>query len=641
MASSIDSLTSNRLTSLYSGLDTDALVKSAVATDQAKVDKLFQAKEKATWRLEAYNEIYKEANAMRSDYLSVLGSNTMTSASTYNVFKTTLAENDAVSITAGASALPTTFNILSTTAATAGSASARAATGSTRAWGQASTIQLAEGQSFEDLTIGDMRLRFGLAEGEDLKIGVNGTTMTFSQGTTFAQLQEELADEGVTLSMTASAPDEFGDVNVSFQFDNGDTDKMTLTNITGKAFGDEGFFGVSEGTHTAEITRDDTILDAMRKRAVTPEQIGALDAQIAAFTADGVTINGKNFTFDPEKTTLRSMMNTINTDTDADTTFNFSELSNSFSVTNNKTGNANALEIEGLGVFGLLDATINGSDASMTVMANGVQSTVTSDSNTITKDGITFEIKGDYDAAGGAGLAAGVTRDTQPTVDAMKKFVESYNSLIEKLNKYYTEDVNSKYPPLTDEQREELSEDEAKKWDEKAKSGILRNDSTIGNLLTSLRSQLLVKNEETGLSMMDLGISTTSWSADDWKTSQGKLVLDEKKLESMLQADPTAVQKTMNATDTTGVAATAPNTSKDGFFTRVSNIMKDFSTTMRGSVISDTTQRISDYTDDMDDMLAKLYDKQESYYLKYAQMEKLLSQLQSQSEWLGSQMSIA
>ncbi|MDD4074828.1 MAG: flagellar filament capping protein FliD [Eubacteriales bacterium] len=641
MANSIDSLTSNRLTSLYSGLDTDALVKNAVATDQAKIDKMFQAKEKATWRLEAYNEIYKEANAMRSDYLSVLGSNSMTSASTYNVFKTTLAENDAVSITAGASALPTSFNILSTTAATAGSANARAVTGNTRAWGQ-NAITVPEGTNLMDMKVEDLREAFGLAEGEDLEFAVNGETPTlkFDGEATLGDIQSALAEKGISLTASTN-PGEDGKTNVSFTFDAGNTNKMTLTNVTGKAFGDGGFFGVSEGAHTAEITRDDTILDAMRKRAVTPEQIGALDAQIAAFTADGVTLNGKNFTFDPEKTTLRSMMNTINTDTDADVTFNFSELSNSFSVTNNKTGAANALEVEGLEAFGLSDATISGTDASMTVMANGVQSTVSSDSNTITKDGITFEIKGNYDAAGGAGLAATVARDTQPTVDAMKKFVESYNSLIEKLNKYYTEDVNSKYPPLTDEQREELSEDEAKKWDEKAKSGILHNDSAIGNLLTSLRSQLLVKNEETGLSMMDLGISTTSWSADDWKTSQGKLVLDEKKLESMLQADPMAVQKTMNAVDTTGVASTVPNASKDGFFTRVSNIMKDFSSTMRGSVISDTTKKISDYTDDMDELLSKLYDKQESYYLKYAQMEKLLSQLQSQSEWLGSQMSIA
>ncbi|MDO5111659.1 MAG: flagellar filament capping protein FliD [Clostridia bacterium] len=640
MASSIDSLSSNRLTSLYSGLDTDALVKSAVATDQARIDKVFQAKEKASWRLEAYNEIYKEANAMRSDYLSVLGANTMTSASTYNVFKTTLEENSAVSITAGASALPTSFNILRTTAATAGRVGAAATTGTTRAWGQATVFSVPADTSFEDMTIGDLSLRFGLNAGEDLKIGVNGETMTFSQDTTMGAFKDALAQKGVTLSMSESAPNENGDINVAFQFDTGDTSKLTLTNITGKAFGDGGFFGVDEGAHTAQISRDDTILEALRKNT-QPEDMPRLDAWITAFETSGVTINGKNFTFDPEKTTLRSMMNTINTDTEAGVTFNFSELSNSFSITNTKTGAASALTIEGLGAFGLADATVNGTDASMTVNANGVETTITSESNTITKDGITFNITGDYAATDGVGLKAGVTRDTQPTVDAMKKFVESYNGLIEKLNKYYTEDVNSKYPPLTDEQREELSEDEAKKWDEKAKSGILRNDSAIGDLLTSLRSQLLVKNEETGLSMMDLGISTVSWSSDDWKTSQGKLELDEKKLTSMLQADPTAVQKTMNAVDTSGVAATAPNTSKEGFFTRVSNIMKDFSSTMRGSVISDTSKKIDDYTDDMDDLLSKLYDKQESYYLKYAQMETLLSQLTAQSEWLGAQMSIA
>ncbi len=49
-----------------------------------------------------------------------------------------------------------------------------------------------------------------------------------------------------------------------------------------------------------------------------------------------------------------------------------------------------------------------------------------------------------------------------------------------------------KFEPLTEEQKKDMKENDIKLWEEKAQSGILRNDSDIQNMLYSLRSAFLI-----------------------------------------------------------------------------------------------------------------------------------------------------
>ncbi len=624
-----------RVTSLYSGLDTDALVTNALSTQQAKLDKIFQNKEKASWRLEAYSEISKQVSTLRSNYLSTLGSGSVIKNATYNAFTSSITSNSAVSVSAGESALPTSFSIKSVTLASAAGASAASqATSNAKAWGSGK-LTIPEGKTLATTTIGELKSAFGLSDGESLSIGINGTTYSFDQNTTMAELQTQLSTKaGVTLSFNeAASANEDGTTTVSFSMamQNGGT--MKLSNVSGTAFGSSGVFGIDEGTHYAAIKRSDTIADALRKN-------GASEEQITAIATNGITLNGKTFTFDPETDTLRSMMTTINNDDDANAVFSYSELTGKFSISSAETGAASALSItdtngyNGLAAFGLSSVSA-GSDALVT-LSDGTQ--ITESSNSFTRDGITFTLTDNYTATDDTGLRVSVEQDFSGTVSAIKQFVTDYNSLIEKLNTYYTEETYSKYDPLTEEQRDDLTEKEAEKWDEKAKSGILRNDSTIGDLLSDLRKSLSVKTKSTGLSVMDLGISTTSWDSGSWKTEQGKLTLDEDKLTQMLKENPSAVQDTFTAVaqtkETTGSGYST--VSNEGFFTRMSSSLSSFSATMRNDKISGTTTAVYNYEVDYTDMLEKYYDKQEALYQKYAAMETALSKLQSQSNELSS-----
>ncbi len=51
------------------------------------------------------------------------------------------------------------------------------------------------------------------------------------------------------------------------------------------------------------------------------------------------------------------------------------------------------------------------------------------------------------------------------------------------------------YAPLTDAQKEDMKEDEIKLWEEKARKGTLRNDSTLKSLLTKMRTSIYTSVE--------------------------------------------------------------------------------------------------------------------------------------------------
>lgn len=91
--------------------------------------------------------------------------------------------------------------------------------------------------------------------------------------------------------------------------------------------------------------------------------------------------------------------------------------------------------------------------------------------------------------------------DTDKIYDSIMKFVEDYNSLIDDLNGKLKEDRFRDYQPLTDDQKEAMSEKDIERWEEKAMSGLLRNDSILSTGLTRMRSQLYgtIKGDDVGI----------------------------------------------------------------------------------------------------------------------------------------------
>lgn len=263
---------------------------------------------------------------------------------------------------------------------------------------------------------------------------------------------------------------------------------------------------------------------------------------------------------------------------------------------------------------------------------NGIQFELTDTTTTLTKDPTTGEnVWGTSNAA-----KIDTSRDTDKMFDTIKSLVADYNKIVEKLNGKVKEDADYKdYPPLTDAQKKEMSESEVKLWNEKAQKGLLRNDSDVSTLLSSMRMAFYNKPAGSSISIWDLGIETT----DDYK-SGGKLSLNESTLKQMLQSNPDDIRELFfNGTD--------------GIFDQLSTSIKASTNTSFGSrgtlvalagyggTASDKSNTIYNRMRDLDEKvktLKKTYEKQKTrYWNQFNSMEKLIANMNSQSSWLAQQ----
>lgn len=229
-----------------------------------------------------------------------------------------------------------------------------------------------------------------------------------------------------------------------------------------------------------------------------------------------------------------------------------------------------------------------------------------------------------------------VEQNNDKIFDNIKSFVDDYNKLIEDLNKLVDAEASyKKHAPLTKAQKKEMTEHEIELWEEKSKEGLLRRDSTIGSFLENMRSVLYQKPDPDGLALYDIGIDT-----GDWK-SKGKLVIkDEKALRSAIETKADQIQDLFMGEK--GLANqmkdvledTAKTSSADpGVLVRIAGA--------KGTA-SDKENQMQRQLDGIADKLRMLefqYKQEKNRYWKqFNAMERVLSDMSSQSAWLGQMM---
>lgn len=226
--------------------------------------------------------------------------------------------------------------------------------------------------------------------------------------------------------------------------------------------------------------------------------------------------------------------------------------------------------------------------------------------------------------------------DIDSMVNKVKEFVEKYNELISGMNTSLKEKKYRDFPPLTDEQRKDMSDEEQKLWDEKAKSGLHRSDSIVSGGLSGMRNAIYGK-VGTGDNMIDtlaeMGITTSSVYSDG-----GKLVIDEDKLKKALTENPDQVVNTLSQTgektstgDTRGIAKRLRDSLQE-FTTKIESkagkaTFTDQQYTIGKSLI-DTNDRITNFKRRLEDMEAR-------YWKQFTAMENAISKANSQSGYLS------
>ena len=396
------------------------------------------------------------------------------------------------------------------------------------------------------------------------------------------------------------------------------------------------------GTSTGEVLADpnqslslkDTMADLQTRGVITDKN----------FT---LTINGKSIAI-TETDTLSTLISKVNS-SEANVTLSYSAFLDKFTITSKNTGTGTITLGGGSADFFnnvKLTSITDGEDAEFTL--DGKAST--NANNTFNIDGVTYSLL----KAGATTVTLG--QDTDTIYKSIKDFVDKYNSVLDKLNSEVSEKYYRDYAPLTDEQKDAMNEDDIKRWEEKAKSGSLRNDSILNNIINKMR--LAVSNEVDGVSgtLASIGIKTGDYR------DKGKLIIDETKLKEAIKNSPDKVvdlftkesdkaySPDMNFTDRT------ERDKENGIVNRLYDIIQDNIRTTRDSngkkgyllekagITGDITEfnniignEIEDKDDLINKLLDKLYAKEDSYYKKFSAMETALNKMNSQSSWMAQQ----
>ncbi len=370
------------------------------------------------------------------------------------------------------------------------------------------------------------------------------------------------------------------------------------------------------------------------------------------------TINGKLFQFKSSQT-LSEVITTVNGDADAKVKMTYDQLNDKLVVESKEQGVAAKVDISdaagdgnlmyALGLHGLSDV---GADASIDYYDGTSTQTITRASNDFNINGITFSLK----ATSAAAVEMKVAGDATKSFDLIKNFVNKYNEIVDKINAEISETRERDYLPLTDDQRESLSESEIEKWEEKAKAGMLGNDSLLRDLLSEMRNSLYKGIKDVDGSLYSIGITTGTWD------QKGKLVLNETRLKDAIANDPDLVSDIFTKESTTAyspdldAASRVTRDEENGIANRINDILQDYIRTTRDSdnkkgflieragIVGDTSQylntlagQIKGKEDTIVTLLDRLTDKENQYYKRFTAMEKALSQMQTQSAWIAQQ----
>lgn len=280
-----------------------------------------------------------------------------------------------------------------------------------------------------------------------------------------------------------------------------------------------------------------------------------------------------------------------------------------------------------------------GENASVTI--NGVK--MASASNSIEIDGTTinFENLTDSDIKkleDGEIISITTTRDSSKAVEAVKKFVEDYNTLLDELNKEITTfrptsngKINgTKYEPLTDDQKEDMSDEQIEKWEEKAKQGLLYNDSSISTILSRLRNSVMTRTSD-NFSILDMGISISS----DY-TQNGKLIIDESALEQAFIDHPEKIQELFTTAET-GLAAQVDNALNSGIDKKSGSLVMMAGVAGTSSSSNNSLSRqISSFSDLITDLETKYKNEKQRYWKQFTALETTMAKLAQQTSVFDS-----
>ena len=372
-----------------------------------------------------------------------------------------------------------------------------------------------------------------------------------------------------------------------------------------------------------------------------------LNKALENFTVNGAKID--NITAD---TTVDGLLTAINNNKDAGVTATYLGRANKFVLSSNEKGKGREISL-GADPKDTTDAaniifggdkkeSHDGTDGEMSILYNGVKTTITSSSNTFSIDGLDIKATNTFDtgsATAEGGVSFTASADTEKVTETVKKFIEAYNAMIDEVRTQVTTKPDSNYGPLTEDQKNEMNETSIKNWEDKAKEGILYNSSALkdlDNATQGIFSSMMMN----GVSYDDLEKIGISFS-DDY-TAGGKIVFDEEKFKTAMDSDPEKVSDLF--TGTHGIVNTIDSTlstyatryaSKNGNSYGV--LIEEAGSEKLSLTLTNNSiyKELKDMQETITNLQSQLSTEQDRYISQFTQMETLINQMNSQSSYLS------
>ncbi|MBT2757195.1 flagellar filament capping protein FliD [Mesobacillus foraminis] len=683
-----------RIGGLASGMDIDTLVGDLMKAERMPLDKLKQKKQALEWQ----RDDYRSMNTLLLNFRTELTNMKLTTQ--YRARSVTSTNESRISATASSAASASSYSIKSVeklaSAATRITNTALSANTASKIDASKSLISqqdklnpTAVGTSpgftwSEDGVIGNATIvsdgtagakitlnaneKIATTKLDQMSVKVNGTSYKIVSGAPAAGKNEvQLAEDGTLTFSGPIAKD--SSIKVSYIADQKvETNKLTaatsewqlgkggLTMDFSLKVGDvaytidgtqdeNGHRLVNNGQYIGSINLETGKVKFDAEQAADTELTATYKQKYSSFNITTQTSKGEvseNFLVEGTES-LNQVVNRVNS-SNAGVSMFYDSFSDKISLTRKETGDflagtGNEISATGLFAESLLkfaDSNESGGENAVFTI-NGLRTE--RNSNTFEMNGVTFTLKQTFTESEAPPVSLSVNNDTTKVYDNIKSFIDKYNELIDKISKKSSEEYYRDYKPLTDEQKEQLSDKQQEQWEEKAKSGLLRRDPILAQVLNGMRSNFStpVKNSEVSplfSQLASIGISTTANYLEG-----GKLQIDEAKLKKAIEQDPQSVENLFRGTGATsaeqGIAhrlTDTINAAMDKLKAKAGNTFSTNSQFLLGRQLTNVTSQISTF----ENRLTKVEDR---YWRQFTAMEKAIQRSNEQATYLMQQFS--
>lgn len=604
-----------RITGLSTGLDYDSIIKDTLKPYKLKIQAQEQQKQILEWKQEQYQSIMKKANSFYNKYLDPTSSNSLYSMKAYNQTKFTSSDSSIVSVQGSSTASVDNYTVEVTSLASKASSTL-----------SSENLDKLKGEINAKLSVdfgGESSIEFQVTDDSGNLLSNDKILSNFNSAISDRKKEyNDIISKDVELKSIIAQDKKLNGILDEDKKLNDIVNSSTATEEEKKAA--QAKLDSEEYKNTLKETED---------KLKSQEYIDKLKE-----ANDTLGTNDSTVATEYEKNLNRAKENLENVDISA----KYSQFSKGI-VFSGKN--------EGKGDFTISYTSKDASDTAKNIFLKAESSKLeavitngrgekysvnTLDKNELTLDGVTFTFKDK-----GTSKVTGA-QDVTELKDKIVSFMNDYNQLMGEIGGKLWETYDSDYLPLTDDQRESMSDKQIEQWEKKAQTGLLKRDNDLTVLSENMKDIMSTLMDSTGIDLERIGITPVK----DYKDKNGTFEIDEEKLTEALKNNFDDIKDLFMGgylDDDTKNAGILPKLKKvmyDNFTKYDSVFNKKASTSGVYALTNEMTKQITEKKNLIDEMNDSLKDREDSLYKKYAALETAMSKAQSQqssmSSWFGS-----